>query len=340
MSDNVNRKVRGIDIAIDYDHNPGPAAGWVQTAEVKDNGLWLQVEWTPDAAEKLRKREYRYFSPEFSASWTDPKSSVKHQDVLMGGGLTNRPFLKDLLPVNLSEILGGDYTLDDEGHVVMSGKVVYSSKGESMELLKKLAEALGIKLAEDADEAAITAAFKTALDAKKEPEQKVLAEAEIAKLVEAHPALASLVEVSRAQQKTIDILTAANKLSDVRLHMTEWQKGDKFGIPVALTESVTNLMLSANTAQMGLLVNLFTELCKTGLVALGETPKRKPGLGGTDLGDVFAEVDALVKTRQKDNPKLSDHEALDKIFDEDAELYERYRKASYTSEPQDEEVQG
>lgn len=37
---NLNNRVRGIDIAIDYDHNAfGEAAGWVQKAEARDNGL-------------------------------------------------------------------------------------------------------------------------------------------------------------------------------------------------------------------------------------------------------------------------------------------------------------
>jgi hypothetical protein len=104
----VNNKIRKIDPDIDYDHKAkvDHAAGWVKSAEVRDNGLWLYVTWTPTAQQKLRDGEYRYFSPEFQDEWTDPATRITYKDVLFGGGLTNRPFLKDLVPINLSEMVG------------------------------------------------------------------------------------------------------------------------------------------------------------------------------------------------------------------------------------------
>src|SRR5690606_16916812 len=74
---NLNNRVRGIDIAIDYDHNAfGEAAGWVQKAEARDNGLWLFVEWTKTAADKIRNREYRYFSSEFVDEYEDEQGQT------------------------------------------------------------------------------------------------------------------------------------------------------------------------------------------------------------------------------------------------------------------------
>jgi outer membrane biosynthesis protein TonB len=104
----VNNKVLQKDLDIDYDHKArvDHAAGWVQQAQVRDNGLWLYVTWTPAAQQKLQDKEYRYFSPEFQDEWTDPKTGITYKDVLFGGGLTNRPFLKDLVPINLSEMVG------------------------------------------------------------------------------------------------------------------------------------------------------------------------------------------------------------------------------------------
>jgi hypothetical protein len=108
LADSVNNKVRGIDIDIDYDHKSdaamgGKAAGWVRETRVDNDGLWLHVEWTETAAKAIKSKEYKYFSPEFTDEWVDP-NGTKHTNVLFGGGITNRPFLKNLLPVNLSEL--------------------------------------------------------------------------------------------------------------------------------------------------------------------------------------------------------------------------------------------
>jgi hypothetical protein len=111
FADSVNKRVRGIDPDIDYDHKmfTGEAAGWVREAKyAKDGGLKLRVEWTPKARNAIANREYRYFSPEFMDEWDDPKSGKTLKNVLAGGALTNRPFLKDLQPVNLSEIVRSD----------------------------------------------------------------------------------------------------------------------------------------------------------------------------------------------------------------------------------------
>src|SRR5689334_20797922 len=56
FANNANSGIRGQDLDIDYDHKErsGEAAGWVQKAEARPNGLWLQVKWTQAAAEKIK----------------------------------------------------------------------------------------------------------------------------------------------------------------------------------------------------------------------------------------------------------------------------------------------
>jgi hypothetical protein len=108
IADGVNSGVRGISLALDYDHRGdvskgGRAAGWVDGAEVRSDGLWLSVSFTAQAAAEIRAGEWRYFSPEFAPTWTDPRTGVVHTDVLLGGALTNRPFLRDLAPIAASE---------------------------------------------------------------------------------------------------------------------------------------------------------------------------------------------------------------------------------------------
>src|SRR4029077_1534061 len=86
---------------------------------------------------------WRYFSADFTDVWTDPQG-VEHQDVLFGGGLTNRPYMKNLLPVNLSELL-------PEGPPKVTPPEVQVD-------LKKLRELLGLPeaAAEDATVAKLT----------------------------------------------------------------------------------------------------------------------------------------------------------------------------------------
>lgn len=138
FADSVANNVRMTQLDIDYDHKmfTAEAAGWVQQAEFRPNeGLYLLVEWTKEAVQKIKDKVYKYFSPEFSDAWTNPKTGATYKDVLFGGGITNRPFLKDILPINLSELIKesgvsmtlsyGDknYVFNPDGTTVVSGAI-------------------------------------------------------------------------------------------------------------------------------------------------------------------------------------------------------------------------
>jgi Mu-like prophage I protein len=97
-----------VALALDFDHRGdvakgGKAAGWIDYAEVRSDGLWLNVNFTAEALAEVRAGAWRYLSPEFAPSWADPRTGVVHTDVLMGAALTNRPFLRDLAPIAASE---------------------------------------------------------------------------------------------------------------------------------------------------------------------------------------------------------------------------------------------
>jgi phage I-like protein len=90
---------RGVDLVIDYEHQSlqgrqAPAAGWIKDLEARGDGLWARVEWTPQAREYLRNREYRYFSPVLQL---DPET--RKPRALMQVGLTNVPAIKRLPPL-------------------------------------------------------------------------------------------------------------------------------------------------------------------------------------------------------------------------------------------------
>ncbi len=106
MKANFDVNVRGVDMAFDYFHDSDKeAAAWVKDLTLKDGGneLWATVSWTPKATQKLSDREIRYFSPDFAFQWTDPETLTTFNNVLFGGGLTNRPFVKEMMAIVADE---------------------------------------------------------------------------------------------------------------------------------------------------------------------------------------------------------------------------------------------
>lgn len=112
MKANFDANVRGIDISIDYTHDneagENPAACWIKELHVKSNkdgkgkGLFAKVEFTPMGLDKISKKEYKYSSADFAIDYID-QDGKHHPYVLRGGTLTNRPFIKNMNPIKLSE---------------------------------------------------------------------------------------------------------------------------------------------------------------------------------------------------------------------------------------------
>lgn len=134
MKSNFDQKIRGVDVALDYFHKSDEeASGWLTEVYLSEDGdeLWGKVDWTPTARKMLSDREIRYFSPDFAFQWTDPETDVTYKNVLFGGGLTNRPFVKDMAAIVASETKGGKMTLAE-----MEKKLVKLAEGND-DLAKK-----------------------------------------------------------------------------------------------------------------------------------------------------------------------------------------------------------
>jgi phage I-like protein len=155
----------GIDaIAIDYEHQtfaaeengkPAPAAGWF-VPEVRDDGLWAtQVKWTDTAADHLRRREYRFFSP---TALLDSKTRKPVR--LQPMALTNYPATKGLVPLAAS-LVGVVEGVDSSEPVSVSlalGAEGTTAQEDNM-ADKTLLIALGLKADTD-DTEALTQATK------------------------------------------------------------------------------------------------------------------------------------------------------------------------------------
>jgi len=311
MAANVKANVRGQDLDIDYDHKAttSEAAGWVKDADARTDGLWLSVEWTKEALGKIKDRAYRYFSPEYTDEWEHPSSKVKYKDVLFGGGITNRPFLKGILPLNLSEAFADEPKVENTGGTLDTKKI--------LELLK---------LNEDATDEQVT----TKLSELMEPVEPVApvepkTDPQVQALAESDPLVKGLVE-------KIATLEAANRLSEVNLALKEVDEVDgSFAIAPATLAEARTIALEAPKAVGDKVIALLKEMKKTGVVDLREHAGGK-GNSTSNSGDTATKRfnDAVEKVAT--DRKLSYADAATAVSGEEPELFDEYRNESYTRE--------
>lgn len=112
MKKNFDAKVRGIDLAVDYQHdNQDIAAAWFTGVELSSDNeaLYGIVDWTPTGKKVVEDKEFRYISPEFTFEYKDNETLKDYGPTLLGAALTNRPVIKKMAPVvELSEVKYAD----------------------------------------------------------------------------------------------------------------------------------------------------------------------------------------------------------------------------------------
>lgn len=114
--DEMIKNLSANESLVDYDHlstapiserpspDAGKAAGWILALQKRNSGreLWALVEWTRNAAELIRNKEYRFISPTIVPSFPDSENEGKSLGAkLIAMALTNLPFLR-MAPVSLS----------------------------------------------------------------------------------------------------------------------------------------------------------------------------------------------------------------------------------------------
>lgn len=133
---------RALDIVVDYEHQTlsgkeAPAAGWIKELILTDHSIAAQVEWTENAAQRIRNREYRYCSPVVYAGGPANRACLLHSVAL-----TNVPAIDGQFPIV------NKFEMEDE---------------TNMEFLKQLAALL--KLPDTATEEDVTKALKALMEA-------------------------------------------------------------------------------------------------------------------------------------------------------------------------------
>jgi hypothetical protein len=101
MVKNFEADVYGQQIAVDIAHMASNgAAGFVRELSVESGKLRGRIEWTELGVDAVTKKGYRYFSAEFHDNYKDPETGKQHGHTLLGAGLTTRPRVKRLDPVD------------------------------------------------------------------------------------------------------------------------------------------------------------------------------------------------------------------------------------------------
>ena len=314
MASNVQQQVRDTQLDVDYDHKAktGKAAGWITNASAESDGLYVQVEWTKSAEQAIKNNEYKYFSPEYQDKWKHPKTGQVHRDVLFGGALTNRPFLKDLLPVNLSELIGdqGEPKMADDNFVnAMRGILGLPEEAPEEDVLSAAEQ----HFAQPVEEVIPEVAPESAEESVPEPVLASEEATEIIALAEANPEVKALVD-------RVQILETANKLSEVNLQMQEWDSTRPYTIPSVLRDKARKILSEASTSE---LTEFFDELTKVGMVALGETEAATRGISKS-AGDTFTD---LVDKKLSEGMDYVD--GVSEVSREHPELFDEYRREAF-----------
>lgn len=93
---NFKSKASGVDLAVNEDHKKNEAFGWFKDVFLSFDRqvLYGQIKWNSKGTAALSEKQYRYFSPEFRFNYVHPHSGIEYGPTLLGGALTNYPFLK------------------------------------------------------------------------------------------------------------------------------------------------------------------------------------------------------------------------------------------------------
>lgn len=101
---NFRNNVRGVDLCVDVNHDPGHRAiWWYRELYRSGDKLFAEIEWTDEGSWIVNSKAYRYFSPELYFSFRDEMTGEEMRNVLIWGGITNRPFFKGMQALKMSE---------------------------------------------------------------------------------------------------------------------------------------------------------------------------------------------------------------------------------------------
>jgi hypothetical protein len=102
MVSNFKSDVLGREVSFDWNHEAKKASAWLRDTRVEGDLLIGTVELTKAGKESIESKEYGYFSIEFNSEYKDAEDGNDYGPTIMGGALTNRPFISKLRKIEFS----------------------------------------------------------------------------------------------------------------------------------------------------------------------------------------------------------------------------------------------
>ena len=314
---------------VNYDHGTDPAkgkksAGTILDIEPREDGGWYKVQFTPTALKEIDEGEWRYLSPEYG-NWIDAEKGETFEDIPLGLAITNRPFFKNMAPMNFSELYAEvEHEQEDTGNMDP--------------LLKAFAEMLGIELKDDVSEEDALKSFSEKVTELKEtpdpdpnpdPDPKPDDEDE-KKFAEAFPEQASELANLRKMRIATEAKNFAEQFSTITVK--EGDKEVKKGLSTAAKDKLVDVHLkfSEGTATPEDVADVVKSVVASGIVEFGE---RGSSASSQDVPADNKEAATRLRDRAKQlieenggPTKMSFGDALSKASLEDPELAAAYRE--------------
>jgi len=237
----------GHEIPVDWDHSfaeggTSKAAGWIKSLFRKGQSLFAQVKWTDQAKQDIESEHFRFISAEFSDDWKDEHGDA-HGPTLLAAGLTNRPFLRGMTPVALSDRtekeintlrLAGVDEIERQIHALSGGKgITVTLTGDlpteglrASETPREVSETATEKKDREAREAAAkTLGVKTAAEDSKAGDIVTLAEGQVVLTEEKVKELTDAAEKAKTlSEKESENKTLSDRVTKLEEALTDERK--------------------------------------------------------------------------------------------------------------------
>lgn len=341
MITNFDADLPNPEIAFDFKHNSNDgAAAWVSRFFKESGMLMAEVNLTAKGKKSIQDKEFRYFSIEYTDDYieygfeesiddngkpVDKETRTSHGPTVLGGGLTNRPFIKGMLPVSLSE----------DGDMLELTEITEDNSESNKEVNKSMKKTFEELQTEQANlDAKITALEEAASDKKESKEELATL---IASLEEVKAAIIKLEKPPEKKRenkdtpapKTVSLeeFQATNKALEEAQTALETANTNVIKLSTdveALTGSVKNLMGSNKELQDDKL-KIFTEKKLAEFKGLGAFPATLKVIEKIALTDPVKKFSMTLSEGEGDAAKEVTKSFLDVVEDILVSIPEEHR---------------
>lgn len=339
-----------VGLPVDFMHEDfNKAAAWIQSLEIEGVTLFATVEWTKAGEESVKGGEFKCISPSFYPAclgmWTDPENAeITARNVLIGAGLTNIPFFKDLKPITASQSSTNgegedknvifvsasekeksmtlqDLRAKDVGSLTEDEKSFLAAPENKSQLTAEEQVKFGFEVEQTAEQK--EAAAKAEAD-KKEADEKAAAEAKVAEEAKA----AELVAASaKAQGQVVMAAQEATELREFKTRFETKEAGDiveahiaRGAIKADQKDNWVEKFVKADTAERTSLSSLMDGLPSNEATKASKGTDKKVEVSAVD--ELNNKVAELVKADQS----ISHKDAMKKVREQNVDLRERADK--------------